>query len=352
MARTAEKLLEIARGEIGYHEKATNANLDMKTAPNDGSGNYTKYARDLNNAGYYNGNKNGYDWCDVFVDWCFWMLCGKDKAAAEKMECQTGELGAGCTWSAQYYQQAGRYYTRNPQPGDQIFFGDFDHTGIVESVTEDTITTIEGNTSSQVARRTYSRCDSWITGFGRPRFEESGEEPVMPEQPDTNDEGWCEVDVQTIGAGDTGYAVESAQVLLERRGYSCGGTGVDGDFGTDTEAAVKQFQLDQNLSADGIIGSDTWTALCRSDYTKKESTTDSGKEWCDVKIEMISKGSKGNAVRSAQALLEEYGYSCGSAGIDGDFGTGTEEAVKKFQQKNGLNVDGIVGPDTWERLIN
>ena len=174
----------------------------------------------------------------------------------------------------------------------------------------------------------------------------------MPEQPDTNDEGWCEVDVQTIGVGDTGYAVESAQVLLERRGYSCGGAGIDGDFGSDTEAAVKQFQLDQNLSADGIIGPDTWTALCRSDYTKKESTTDSGKEWCDVKIEMISKGSKGNAVRSAQALLEEYGYSCGSAGVDGDFGTGTEDAVKKFQQKNGLSVDGIVGPDTWERLIN
>lgn len=184
MSKSVEKLLEIARGEIGYHEKATNANLDQKTALNDGSGNYTKYARDLHNAGYYNGNKNGYDWCDVFVDWCFWMLCGKNKKEAENMECQSGDLGAGCTWSAQYYQQAGRYYTRNPQPGDQIFFGDFDHTGIVESVTEDAITTIEGNTSSQVARRTYSRYDGWITGFGRPKFESGSAKPTPPEKPE------------------------------------------------------------------------------------------------------------------------------------------------------------------------
>lgn len=167
MSRSVEKLLEIARGEIGYHEKATNANLDQKTAPNDGSGNYTKYARDLHNAGYYNGNKNGYDWCDVFVDWCHWVLCGKTKLPPKRCSARPASWVPAAHGSAQYYQQAGRYYTRNPQPGDQVFFGDFDHTGIVESVTEDMITTIEGNTSSQVARCTYSRCDSWITGFGR-----------------------------------------------------------------------------------------------------------------------------------------------------------------------------------------
>lgn len=43
MKRTVKNLLDIARGEIGYHEKKTNANLDQKTAPNDGAGNYTKY---------------------------------------------------------------------------------------------------------------------------------------------------------------------------------------------------------------------------------------------------------------------------------------------------------------------
>lgn len=171
MSYTASRLLEIARMEIGYHEKVSDANLDSKTAANDGSGNHTKYARDLHAAGYYNGNKCGYAWCDVFVDWLFWMLCGKDAAKAQEIECQTGPYGAGCYYSAQYYKQAGRYITRGPQAGDQIFFGDFDHTGVVESVSGNTITTIEGNSHNRVERCTYSVNSSYITGFGRPRYE-------------------------------------------------------------------------------------------------------------------------------------------------------------------------------------
>ena len=70
MILTVENLLKIAEAEVGYLEKKTNSNLNDKTA-NAGYNNWTKYARDLNNAGYYNGNKNGYAWCDCFVDWCF-----------------------------------------------------------------------------------------------------------------------------------------------------------------------------------------------------------------------------------------------------------------------------------------
>ena len=99
MKHTASNLLDIARAEIGYREKASNANLDSKTA-NSGSANYTKYGRDLYNAGYYNGNKNGYAWCDQFVDWNFYQLCGKDAKAAQAMQYQSGPLGAGCEFSA------------------------------------------------------------------------------------------------------------------------------------------------------------------------------------------------------------------------------------------------------------
>lgn len=171
MKNTVSRLLEIARGEIGYHEKNSDSNLDSKTAANDGSGNHTKYARDLRAAGYYNGDKCGYAWCDVFVDWLFWVLCGKDAVKAQEIECQTGPYGAGCYYSAQYYKQAGRYFTSGPQAGDQIFFGDFDHTGIVEAVSGNTVTTIEGNSHNQVERRTYSINSSYITGYGRPRYD-------------------------------------------------------------------------------------------------------------------------------------------------------------------------------------
>lgn len=66
-----EKLLATARAEIGYIEKKSNAQLDDKTA-NAGDKNWNKYARDLDELGrVYNGKKNGYNWCDIFADWCF-----------------------------------------------------------------------------------------------------------------------------------------------------------------------------------------------------------------------------------------------------------------------------------------
>ncbi len=187
---TARKLIAIAVSQIGYHEKASNSSLDDKTA-NSGSGNWTKYARDLAAAGYYNGNKNGYAWCDVFVDWCFWVLANRDARIGQMIECQTGDCGAGCLYSRQYYQQQGRLFN-SPQPGDQVFFtsnGEISHTGIVETVNGNSITTIEGNTSDQVARRSYSLGNGYIKDFGRPKYDAddgSAEPATQAEQPATS----------------------------------------------------------------------------------------------------------------------------------------------------------------------
>ena len=78
---TPAKVIAIAMGEVGYKEKRTNASLDDKTA-NAGTGNYTKYARDFDQKypNWYNGKKNGFDWCDMFVDWCFLTAFGYNKA--------------------------------------------------------------------------------------------------------------------------------------------------------------------------------------------------------------------------------------------------------------------------------
>ena len=179
MSYTASKLLAIARAEIGYKEKETHAQLDDKTA-NAGDENYTKYARDLHAAGYYQANKNGYAWCDVFVDWCFLQLCGGDPVKAQELICQTGPYGAGCKFSAQYYKQAGRFHTDNPQPGDQIFFNNYAHTGIVEKIENGTVYTIEGNTSNQVKDRTYALGFSKIDGYGSPRFDAEEAETPAP----------------------------------------------------------------------------------------------------------------------------------------------------------------------------
>ena len=206
---TAKKLIAIAVSQIGYHEKVSNANLDDKTA-NSGSGNWTKYARDLAAAGYYNGNKNGYAWCDVFVDWCFFQLAGRNPVIAQAIECQTGDCGAGCLYSRQYYQQQGRL-SNIPKPGDQVFFtqnGEICHTGIVETVNGNSITTIEGNTSDQVARRSYSLGNGYIKDFGHPKYdadepeESRGETPATPQEKKSVEELAREVLTGAWGNGD------------------------------------------------------------------------------------------------------------------------------------------------------
>ena len=268
MGYTAKQLVEIAEAEIGYHEKATNANLDTKTA-NSGKGNYTKYSRDLHKAGYYNGNKQGFDWCDQFVDWCFFKLCGsKDKA--EYLECQTGKYGAGCGFSLKYYKAAGRF-DGNPKVGDQIFFKynlndtsyTADHTGIVVRVTDSLVETIEGNSGSEVKRKCYQRTDKTIIGYGHPRYDAEPEKTVVTKEVKT-----VNIEMPILRKGSSGNAVKTLQRLLRQLEYvnSDGKTyiTVDGSFGSNTEAAVKRYQKNRGAkNPDGIVGEWTWNKLLK-----------------------------------------------------------------------------------------
>ena len=69
-------------------------------------------------------------------------------------------------------------------------------------------------------------------------------------------------------------------------------------------------------------------------------------------LTMLQKGASGAQVKSLQALLiKKFGISCGVYGMDGDFGSATDSAVRKFQKAKGLSVDGIVGKDTWNALL-
>ena len=187
MTYDPRKVLAIAEAEVGYLEKKSNADLDDKTA-NVGNKNYTKYARDLDALNFYNGRKNGYAWCDVFVDWCFVQAYGKE--AALELTCQptdrTINYGAGCKWSRKYYDYKGQLHN-TPQPGDQIFFWPEDqiggpavaHTGLVYAVDDEYVYTIEGNTSGAnvvvangggVCKKKYRLNYNRIAGYGRPNY--------------------------------------------------------------------------------------------------------------------------------------------------------------------------------------
>ncbi len=138
--------------------------------------------------------------------------------------------------------------------------------------------------------------------------------------------------------GSRGAAVKQLQEDLNRLGYPCGTP--DGVFGTKTVNAVKAFQRDNGLTADGIAGGATLAKI--NGAQSPSAGADPGT------YTLLKKGSRGSVVKALQQRLNELGYNCGTA--DGIFGAGTEEAVRRFQRVNGLTVDGVAGPATQQKL--
>lgn len=135
----------------------------------------------------------------------------------------------------------------------------------------------------------------------------------------------------TIGPGATGEPVRRAQRAL-RRALDLG-LGVDGIFGSATEAAVKKFQQGKGLTVDGIVGPHTWQAL-----------PDGGP------MPTLQQGSTGEVVRSLQQVLTKGApgqWDTTPQGVDGDFGPHTKSSVEAFQRWGKVTADGIVGDQTW-----
>lgn len=143
-------------------------------------------------------------------------------------------------------------------PGDLVLFqfdkdAAADHIGIIEKDNGDTITTIEGNTSTNsdanggaVMRRTRKK--SLIMAVVRPAYPEEKPAPVT-------------LTLTTLEKGSRGAQVKALQTLLIGAGNSCGKSGADGVFGSGTLTAVKSFQQKSGLTVDGIAGKNTWGRL-------------------------------------------------------------------------------------------
>ena len=127
--------------------------------------------------------------------------------------------------------------------------------------------------------------------------------------------------------GSKGEDVKTVQYLVTAQGHP---TGVDGDFGPQTKAAVQAFQSSRGLGADGTVGPQTWPQL----------------------ITQVQQGSSGDAVSAVQSQIHGRGDGAGQVVIDGSFGPVTNDAVRAFQTLLGLSADGIVGPQTWNHLVN
>jgi peptidoglycan hydrolase-like protein with peptidoglycan-binding domain len=152
--------------------------------------------------------------------------------------------------------------------------------------------------------------------------------------------------------GSTGALVKTLQRLLNALGY---GLDVDGDFGPETDRAVRGFQAKNGLDADGVVGPMTAGALNSGGSSSEESSESEGGGGggggADGAVltgnPMLREGSDGTLVKELQKLLNEHGASLV---VDGDFGPQTASAVRSFQSVNGLVADGVVGPLTASKL--
>ncbi|MBN1777754.1 MAG: peptidoglycan-binding protein [Clostridiales bacterium] len=138
-------------------------------------------------------------------------------------------------------------------------------------------------------------------------------------------------------------AVKKMQQALKDLGYYEGA--VDGQFGSGTAEAVTLFQSQHGLTADGLAGSDTLSLLYSSNAEKYVPTPTP-----TVTPSVIRKGEHSDRVTAVQERLQELRYYTGA--IDGQFGGGTEEAVRLFQRQNGLDVDGIIGSLTLTAMMD
>ena len=144
-----------------------------------------------------------------------------------------------------------------------------------------------------------------------------------------------------ISLGSSGEDVLAIQVQLHALGYDPGPA--DGYFGPVTEDAVVLFQMANGLYVDGVVGPITMNALYSSSSGQTSVPADSGG------TADLSLGSSGEDVLAVQQRLLSLGYDPGL--LDGYFGPVTEAAVKEFQAANGLYVDGVVGPITYNALF-
>lgn len=200
--------------------------------------NYATYCKDM-------GYSYRIEWCACFISWL-----------AKKLDITNIiPVDISCNSQIKKFKALGVWHTdRNIQSGDILYYdwdksGDADHVGIVEKSENGFLTVIEGNNGNypddRVRRRKINSESSLIFGYARPdysRFENKISFPLLRK-------------------GDVGTYVKILQVFLTAYKYNIGNSGIDGEFGSDTESAVKQFQKNSEIEVDGIVGEDTWNKL-------------------------------------------------------------------------------------------
>ena len=199
--------------------------------------------------------------------------------------------------------------------------------------------TVDGLAGTQTQKLLYSQVDSGVSGGSSSSGSSS-----------SGSSGFT----RTLRKGYTGADVIAVQQKLKELGFYSGS--VDGVYGTGSIAAVKKFQQQNGLTADGLVGSRTNTALMSastgsssnsgSDNSSSSSDSTSGQDYAEG---TLSYGSTGTEVKKMQQALKALGYNVSA---DGSYGALTQMAVTQFQKRNGLTADGVAGSATLKLLYS
>lgn len=164
-----------------------------------------------------------------------------------------------------------------------------------------------------------------------------------------------------VQQGSNGNGVRTLQDWLHNiHGYNS--VPVNGVFDAATDAAVRDYQQNNGLTVDGVVGPQTWGALiCHNDPpptptptptppptpTPLPTPTPTPAPLC-WPVHSATVNNSGANVFAIQYLLRQHGYALT---VDGVYGPGTTDAVQNFQTAHGLSADGVVGPQTWPVLV-
>lgn len=232
MTPTAQALVRVAQGQVGYTEKG---GRDGK------SGNLTKFGKEY--------GLDGYAWCSIFVWWCFKQI------GVDVRHLVSGNYGSAELAMEGFAKHGWKISKGNrPRLGDVVFFhftgehAGANHTGFVVSADAGGVHTIEGNTSMPGAKGSqvngggvYARYRPYsiVIGYGRYPFPTTA--PPAPRVKPVVGKSY-----PTLKEGMTGPQVARLQTLLHIK--------ADGNFGPNTTLHTKQAQFNRHLKQDGIAG--------------------------------------------------------------------------------------------------
>ena len=221
--------------------------------------------------------------------------------------------------------------------------------GAVRSFQKKNGLSADGTASAEVQRLLYSAAavsaDATAT-------------PVVTEAPTPTPT--VAVPQESLKSGMKGEDVKTLQRRLKELKYYR--STIDGKFGRSTEVALKAFQEDNGLEADGVAGKATYALLFSENVLAKGATPtpvptetpapEAAAEAIDAAAAVVwttlRSGDSGEAVAQLQEALAALGYYTGK--VDGNYGTQTVSAVKALQKANGLTADGSAGEKTQKLL--